>query len=120
MIYETKVKCAAVIVFCFLATACTDAPVGLYAPDFGNAVQANVASETVNPNGPYDRSALTTNGERAERQQQRFLTDTVEKPVLTTTQTTGAGGGGGGGAGGGGTGGGTGGGGAGVGAGPVQ
>ena len=106
---------ATVLGSCLLLAACVDQPVGLYSPDFGNAVQANVAGQTVNPNAPSDRSALTINGQRAERQQQRYLNDMVERPVDIGTQVTagGGGGGGGGGTGGGGAG-------AGAGAGPAQ
>ena len=92
-------------------------PVGIVTPDYGNAVRQNMAVETINPMAPNDKSALTTEGQRAALAQRRYVTDTVIKPAITTTTLSGAGGGGGGGGGTGGTGG-TGG--AGIGAGPVQ
>src|SRR5260370_28608673 len=90
---------------CLILAACAnDRPVGVVQPSFGNAVQQNIAGETVNPAAPVDRAPLTMNGERAALQQLRYLTDMVEKPANIGTQTTGAGGGGGGGGAGGGTG----------------
>jgi uncharacterized membrane protein YgcG len=91
-------KRAGLMLCCLALTACADdRPVGVAQVDFGNAVRQNIAGETVNPMAPLDGAPLTMNGERAERQQQRYLADMVEKPVDIGTQTTGSGGNGGGG-----------------------
>jgi uncharacterized membrane protein YgcG len=101
-------KHAVLLTCCVALTACAnDRRVGLVQADFGNAVRQNIAGATVNPMAPMDRAPLTMNGQRAERQQQRYVADMVEKPVEIGTQTTGSGGSGGGGGGGGGSGGGS-------------
>ncbi len=87
---------------CLILAACANRQVGLVHPDFGNALQQNFASETVNPTAPTDRAPLTMNGARAALQQLHYLNDTVEKPANIGTQTAGTGSGGGGGGGGGG------------------
>jgi len=81
---------------------CADRPIGLEYPGFGDAVRTNMAAQTVNPMAPTDRSPLTTEGQRAALQQNKYTTDTVEKPLdVGTLQAASGGGGGGGGTGGG-------------------
>lgn len=80
---------------CLILAACAnDRQVGLVQPGFGNALQQNLAGETVNPTAPADRAPLTMNGARAALQQQHYLTDTVEKPANIGTQSAGTGSGG--------------------------
>jgi hypothetical protein len=102
---------ALAVVFIALQGCSYDDISALTTPDFGNAVSANIAAQTVNPMAPMDRSVpLSMEGQRAALQQQRYTTDMVEQPmdVGTLSGASGGGGGGGGGAG------------AGVGAGPVR
>jgi hypothetical protein len=102
----SRLKIVGLLSSCLILAACENDPVGLHQPVFGNAVQQNIAGETVNPAAPVDRSALTMDGVRAALQQQKYVTDKVEKPVDVGTQV-GLGGNGGGGGGGGGSGGGS-------------
>ena len=84
---------------CLLQACASDRPVGL--PAFGEAVRANAAVQVVNPMAPADRGPLLANGERAQLQQEKYVTDMVEAPAdVGTLQGLGAGGGGGGGTGG--------------------
>jgi len=88
----------------FLLCGCaSDVPVGLPQSEFGEAVQHNVAAQIVNPMAPEDRGPLTFDGQRAALQQGRYLSDKVEKPVESSTnsafQSSGGNGGGGGGGG---------------------
>ena len=97
-----QLKHACLLCSCLILAGCAnDRPVGLVQPGFGNALQQNIAGETVNPTAPTDRAPLTMNGARAALQQQHYLTDTVEKPANIGTQSTGTGSGGGGSGGGG-------------------
>lgn len=74
--------------------------VGISDAGFGEAVRRNAAAQVINPAAPQDRGPVVANGERAARQQQRYVTDTVEKPANVSTQATQGGGGGGNGGGG--------------------
>jgi hypothetical protein len=100
----TQIMRVSLLCSCLALGACT---VGIVQDDFGNAVRTNVAGQIVNPAAPVDRSPLTLNGTRAALQQQRYVTDMVEKPadVGTLNGATGGDSGGGGGGAGGGTGG---------------
>jgi len=85
---------------CSLQACAADRPVGLALPDFGEAVRANVAVQTVNPMAPMNRGPLVADGERAALQQEAYTTDMVEPPMdVGTLQGIGGGGGGGGGGG---------------------
>jgi len=97
-----RLKSAGLLSSCLVLAACAnDYQVGVVEPVFGNAVRQNIAGETVNPAAPVDRAPLTMNGQRAAVQQQRYVTDKVEKPVdIGTEVNQGGGGGGGGGSGG--------------------
>jgi hypothetical protein len=100
----SRLKIVGLLSSCLVLAACANDPVGLDQPLFGNSVRQNIAGETVNPAAPMDRSALTTDGQRAAVQQKRYVTDMVEPPEEVGTRVnlgggTGGGGGGGGGAG---------------------
>ena len=92
-----SLKYVSALSFCVLLAACeSDRVVGVVQPGFGDAVQRNVAGETVNPSAPANRAPLTLNGERAALQQKRYLTDTVEKPAIVGTLSSSVSGGNGG------------------------
>jgi hypothetical protein len=73
------------------------APVGIVRPEFGNAVNQNIAAETVNPAAPNDKGPIAIDAKRAALQQNRYEADMVEKPadIGTGVQIGGEGGGGG-------------------------
>ena len=79
---------ASLIALFALEGCAVDQPVGLITPEFGEAVRHNIAAETVNPSAPMDNSALITDGQRAAIGQERYITDTVEKPAAVGTQST--------------------------------
>jgi hypothetical protein len=55
-----QLKHACLLCSCLILAACAnDRPVGLVEPSFGNALQQNIAGETVNPSAPADRTPLT-------------------------------------------------------------
>ncbi len=89
-----------ILAIAFTALQGCDTVTGVKMSDFGNAVSANIAVQTINPMAPMDRSVpLSMEGQRAALQQQKYTTDTVEKPedVGSLSGATGGGGGGGGG-----------------------
>lgn len=98
------IKCGMLFGIAIALQACAaDRPVGVAMPVFGDAVRANIAVQTVNPMAPTDRGPLVLEGQRAARQQERYVGDMVERPAEVGTLqglTGGGGGAGGGGAGG--------------------
>lgn len=63
-----------------------DRPVGLDRPNFGEAVNSNIAASTINPMAPEDRGPLTLDAQRAAIAQGRYVTDMVEPPALVGSQ----------------------------------
>ena len=56
-------------------------PVGIPPSDFGNAVNQNVASETVNPMAPVDKGPIAVNADRAALELDRYINDMVKPPA---------------------------------------
>lgn len=83
-----------------LIGACSDTDVGASegrtAPQFGDAVKANIAAQIVNPNAPSDGGPLTMNGQRAGLAQDRYVNGKVIKPAEVGASNGGDSGGGGG------------------------
>ena len=68
------------------------------ASKFGDANRMTMTAQVVDPDPQYDTLNPPTSGEKAGKAAERYRTDTVKKPVATSsTQTSGGGGGGGGG-----------------------
>jgi len=61
-------------------SACADPHVPL-APDFGNAVSANIAAQVINPAPNVSEQYPTTNGQRAAGAVERYRTEHVYPPV---------------------------------------
>ena len=68
------------VVIGLAVTACTDPHEPLSA-DFGNAVNANIAAQVVNPN-PAQPGIAYTNGQRMDSAITRYQTNKVYKPHL--------------------------------------
>jgi hypothetical protein len=60
--------------------ACTD-PHAPLSPDFGNAVNANIAAQVVNPD-PAPAGLADTNGKRVEKAVDRYVNDKTYQPRL--------------------------------------
>jgi hypothetical protein len=68
------------VVIALALTACADPHLPL-GPDFGNAVNANIAAQVVNPT-PAPPGIAYTNGQRMENAIIRYETNKVYKPHL--------------------------------------
>ena len=88
-----KISLVSLISLLALEGCAVDQPVGLITPQFGESVRNNIAIQTVNPEGPRDNGALTTDGRRAAIGQGRYVADMVEKPESVGTQSNQQGGG---------------------------
>ena len=67
-----------------------------YSADFGDAVNTNIAAQSVQPAPPAEAQPVPGNGALAALAQEHYTTDTVKKPTAITTSNVGAVGGGGG------------------------